>query len=205
MLDPHGSCWVQKPIRTEKQGQKMTVKSPHHPAPWHYTGPKEMATHSSTLAWKIHGQRSLVGYSPWGHKELDTTEWLYLISDRGRGDKRGWAVSGNDWLSLAWKRMLFTIKQKWGMQFQILHPLLCDCKLFNYGTLTMAHEKMPSLRAQLLFPSHAKRCFFQGVGKKGEGSVCFSKAGVIIPIHPIIGRINGHHESSCHQARINRY
>ena len=143
MLDPHGSCWVQKPIRTEKQGQKMTVKSPHHPAPWHYTGPKEMATHSSTLAWKIHGQRSLVGYSPWGHKELDTTEWLYLISDRGRGDKRGWTVSGNDWLSLAWKRMLFTIKQKWGMQFQILHPLLCDCKLFNYGTWKDAQFEGP--------------------------------------------------------------
>ena len=35
---------------------------------------KEMATHSNTLAWKSHGQRSLVGYSPWGHKELDTTE-----------------------------------------------------------------------------------------------------------------------------------
>ena len=25
-----------------------------------------------------HGQRSLAGYSPWGHKELDTTEWLTL-------------------------------------------------------------------------------------------------------------------------------
>ena len=25
---------------------------------------------------KSHGQRSLVGYSPWGHKELDTTEQL---------------------------------------------------------------------------------------------------------------------------------
>ena len=25
-----------------------------------------MATHSSILAWKIHGQRSLVGYSSWG-------------------------------------------------------------------------------------------------------------------------------------------
>ena len=25
---------------------------------------KEMATHSSILAWEIHGQRSLVGYSP---------------------------------------------------------------------------------------------------------------------------------------------
>ena len=28
---------------------------------------KEMATHYSTLAWKIHGRRSLVGCSPWGH------------------------------------------------------------------------------------------------------------------------------------------
>ena len=28
-----------------------------------------MATHSSILAWrKSHGQRSLAGYSPWGHK-----------------------------------------------------------------------------------------------------------------------------------------
>ena len=32
---------------------------------------KGMATHSSTLAWKIHGQRTLVDYSPWGHKESD--------------------------------------------------------------------------------------------------------------------------------------
>ena len=29
---------------------------------------REMATHSSILAWKTHGQRSLVGYSPWGHR-----------------------------------------------------------------------------------------------------------------------------------------
>ena len=29
---------------------------------------KEMATHSSIFAWKIHRQRSLVGYSPWGHR-----------------------------------------------------------------------------------------------------------------------------------------
>ena len=35
---------------------------------------KEMAPHSSTLAWKIHGQRSLVGCSPWGRQESGTTE-----------------------------------------------------------------------------------------------------------------------------------
>ena len=35
---------------------------------------KETATHSSILAWKIHGQRSLVNYSPWGPEESATTE-----------------------------------------------------------------------------------------------------------------------------------
>ena len=34
---------------------------------------KDMTIHSSILAWRIpHGQRSLVGYSPWGCKESDT-------------------------------------------------------------------------------------------------------------------------------------
>ena len=31
---------------------------------------KEMVTHSSVLAWKSQGQRSLAGYSPWGHKRV---------------------------------------------------------------------------------------------------------------------------------------
>ena len=36
-----------------------------------------MATNFSILAWRIPmGQRSLSGYSPWGHKDSDTTEWL---------------------------------------------------------------------------------------------------------------------------------
>ena len=37
---------------------------------------KEMVTHSSIVPGESHGQRSLVGYSPWGHKESDTTEQL---------------------------------------------------------------------------------------------------------------------------------
>ena len=37
---------------------------------------KGMATHSSILAGKCHGQRSLAGYSPWGRKQLDMTERL---------------------------------------------------------------------------------------------------------------------------------
>ena len=43
-----------------------------------------MATHSSVLLpGKSHGQRSLVGYSPWGHKESDTTEQLHFTSLQG--------------------------------------------------------------------------------------------------------------------------
>ena len=42
---------------------------------------KEMATHSSTLAWKSHGGRSLEGYSLWGRKESDTTERLHFIAE----------------------------------------------------------------------------------------------------------------------------
>ena len=41
---------------------------------------KGMATHSSILAWRFHGQRSLAGYSPWGRKESDMTEWLQFLS-----------------------------------------------------------------------------------------------------------------------------
>ena len=39
---------------------------------------KAMAPHSSTLAWKIQGWRSLVGRCLWGGKELDTAEQLHF-------------------------------------------------------------------------------------------------------------------------------
>ena len=35
---------------------------------------KEMATHSSVLAWRIPGTGSLVGYRLWGRTESDMTE-----------------------------------------------------------------------------------------------------------------------------------
>ena len=40
---------------------------------------KEMATHSSTLAWKM-PWRSLAGYCPWDCKESYTTEQLHRLS-----------------------------------------------------------------------------------------------------------------------------
>ena len=50
---------------------------------------KEMATHSSILAWKSHGQKDLMSYSTWSRKELGTTEHThtthtYLLSFPGQ-------------------------------------------------------------------------------------------------------------------------
>ena len=47
--------------------------------PWVRKIPLEesMATHSSILPEESHGQRSLVDYSPQGHKESDMTKTTY--------------------------------------------------------------------------------------------------------------------------------
>ena len=44
--------------------------------PWVGKTPPEkgIVTHLSILAWRFYGQRSLVGYSPWGSTESDMTE-----------------------------------------------------------------------------------------------------------------------------------
>ena len=39
---------------------------------------KEMATHSRNLAWKIPQMEEPGRYSPWDHKESDTTEQLHF-------------------------------------------------------------------------------------------------------------------------------
>ena len=48
-----------------------------------------MAPYSSTLAWKIPWTEELVGCSPWGHEESDTTEQLHFdfsLSCTGEGN-----------------------------------------------------------------------------------------------------------------------
>ena len=66
-----------------------------------------MAPHSSTLGGKFHGQSSLVGCSPWGYEESDTTERLHFhfsLSCIGEGNGNALQCSclenprdGGDW------------------------------------------------------------------------------------------------------------
>ena len=41
---------------------------------------KDMESTPVLLTGKSHGRRSMVGYSPWGHKESDTTECFLELS-----------------------------------------------------------------------------------------------------------------------------
>ena len=59
-----------------------------------------MATHSSTLAWKSHGQRCLLGCSPWGREESDTSEAMQQqhknIKQLGRVKTESLTFQGHD-------------------------------------------------------------------------------------------------------------
>ena len=53
-----------------------------HPLGWEDPLKKEMATHSSILAWRIPWTAETDGlYSPWGRRESDTTEQLTQSGD----------------------------------------------------------------------------------------------------------------------------
>ena len=72
------------------------------------------------LPGKSHGWRSLADYSPWDHKELDTTEWLHFLffteaSTSKNTNHKWWSARGPVWLSLRVKnskgplRKLYTL------------------------------------------------------------------------------------------------
>ena len=62
-----------------------------------------MATHSSFLAWEIPWtERSLVGYSPWGHKKFRHGLETKRTTTHQRAKQRGfpWRITWTRWLSL---------------------------------------------------------------------------------------------------------
>ena len=77
---------------------------------------KTMAPHSSTLAWKIHGKRSLVGCSPWGREESDMTEWLRChfslsCTGEGHGNPLHCSCLENPRDGRAWRAVVYGVAQ----------------------------------------------------------------------------------------------
>ena len=79
---------------------------------------KAMAPHSSTLPGKSHGWRSLVGCSPWGCEESDTTEQLHFhfsLSRIGEGNGNPLQCSclENPRERGAWWAAVYGVTQSW--------------------------------------------------------------------------------------------
>ena len=64
-----------QPVKNLPAMQETWVRS----MGWEDLPEEEMATHSSTLAGESLGQRSLVGFSPWGRKESGMIERLIIV------------------------------------------------------------------------------------------------------------------------------
>ena len=112
-----------------------------------------MAPHSSTLAWKLPWTEGLVGCSPWGHKESNTTEGLHFhfsLSCIGEGnsnplqcsclenprDGRAWraAVYGVAQSRTRLKRLSSSSSSRFHFHFSLScigdgngNPLQCSC------------------------------------------------------------------------------
>ena len=106
-----------------------------------------MAIHSSILSWEIPRTEDLTGYSPWDHKELDTTEhriqqkkktllkcpWdlsrQFLLKVRGK-HRRKVFVSGGTWRKQ--NKVLFL---KISKQIALNFLWLCPCRVTLHVSL----------------------------------------------------------------------
>ena len=74
-----------------KEMQKTMVRSLGQDDPWS----RKWQPKPVFLLGKCHGQRSLVGNSPWGHKESDMTVWLSTAQHMGHF--RNFSLNSSPW------------------------------------------------------------------------------------------------------------
>ena len=103
-----------------------------------------MTTHFSILVGEFHGQRSLAGYSPWGHKELDTSEHTYTQPLNHQGSP-----------SFYFNWHFFYSFRGFICRFSFAFFLLCVFCVQHLPTFFLLYPKMLLLQAHICF----KICF----------------------------------------------
>ena len=81
----------------------MQVGSPD----WEDPLEQEMEAHSSILAWKIPWTEECSGYSPWGHKESDTTEHTHMERDTVSSIHFSFRLGGHNSVYIKWEQRGF--------------------------------------------------------------------------------------------------
>ena len=94
---PTVSSLVAQTIKNLPAMQETQVQS----LGWEDPSEKKMTAHSSILAWRITWTEDPAGYSPWGRKELDTTEQLKLLL----------FIPTENWLKYIWTSFINVCKE----------------------------------------------------------------------------------------------
>ena len=106
---------------------------------------KAMATHSSSLTWKIPWMENLVGCSPWSREESETTEQLpfhFSLSCTGEGNGNPLQCSclENPRDGRAWWAAIYGVAQSWTRLKQISsssHQHMCHESHSRVGVMPL--------------------------------------------------------------------
>ena len=94
------------------------------------------------LPREFHGQRSLAGYSPWGHKESDTTEQLTITAESCFPTEEGVGLENPDVLSV-WSPALLPLTRRILLAMFILE--IPQCPYSSLSTLQVLLLGVPRL------------------------------------------------------------
>ena len=120
--------WV-KNLPAMQETQETQVWSRVRKIPWR----RKWQPTPVFLPGESHGQRSLAGYSPWGHKELDMTEWISTYTNKLQKE-RGWerkTIGKKRELGWVRTRKIWGFICSWGWAHRHHHPFWSHSHPFN--------------------------------------------------------------------------
>ena len=137
---------AEKFIEVKKEKKSQVYKAPGFPSG---SDSKESACHAGDLRWvawqptqvllpeEFHGQRSLVGYSSWGHKELDRTDQLKSKSLQ-RFYSTYWNVNWLPYINFSYPLQYSDLENSMDCVYMVLDPQPqhhhhLKCKFFCYN------------------------------------------------------------------------
>ena len=91
------------------------------------------------LPGESHGQRSLAGYSPWGHKELDMTESSHMETESRLLIAWNWSGCGETGSGCGWGFLMEQWKCSKHKLWWWLHNSMSMLKLPNYTLFFVVH------------------------------------------------------------------
>ena len=113
--------------------------------------------HPTPILWpgNSHGWRSLVGFSPWGCEESDTTEWLHFhfslpCTGEGNGNPLQCSCLENPRDGGAWWAAVYGVAQSWTQLKR-----LSSCSSHTSTWISHRHTRPLPLKSPSHLPSHS--------------------------------------------------